>query len=238
MASLLEVRHLTVEYGGSVALRDLCLVVPSGRVVALLGANGAGKTTTLRVISGLVRPRSGEIWYDGRRINGVPPHRIAAMGVGHVPEGRRVFAGLTVTDNLEVGGWRHRGAAREDLDRVHALFPVLADKADDLAGTLSGGQQQLLAIGRALMGRPRLLLLDEPSLGLAPTAVDAVFAALTTLAASGTTLLLVEQDVERALSLASEGHVLETGERVAGGPAAQLRADPRLASAYLGGELT
>ncbi len=228
---LLELDDVTVAYGRTPALRGVSLEVAAGEVVALLGANGAGKTTALRTVSGLLRPLRGDVRLDGRSLRGVPASARAGLGVGHVPEGRRVFARMTVRENLELGAY---ASGSGPLSRVLELFPVLAERAGQAAGTLSGGEQQLLAVGRALMGRPRLLLLDEPSMGLAPRAVEAVFAGLAEVVAEGTTVLLVEQDVELALGLATRGYVLETGEVVLRGTAAELRGDARLQAAYLG----
>ncbi len=231
----LEVTGLEVRYGGHVAVSGLDLSVAAGTVVALLGANGAGKTTTLRAVSGLVRPSAGAVLLDGVRLAGRPPHDVVAAGVAHVPEGRRVFGRMSVLDNLRVGGWTDRRGAAAALESVLERLPVLAERRDQAAGTLSGGEQQLLALGRALMSSPRVLLLDEPSTGLAPRAVERVVALVRELAAEGTAVLLVEQDVEVALSTASSAVVLETGRVVAGGTSAELRSDPAVLAAYLGG---
>ena len=231
---LLRVEGLSARYGAVPVLHEVDLEVAAGEAVALLGANGAGKTTTLRAISGLVRPSAGAVRVDGRLLSGRPPHEAVAAGVGHVPEGRRVFARMTVAENLAMGAYVRGRPDPADLARVHALFPVLAERSGQLAGTLSGGEQQMLALGRALMGRPRLLLLDEPSLGLAPQVVETVLAAVTSLVADGTAVLLVEQDVGLALGDAAGAHVLATGRMVLSGRAADLRDDPRVAAAYLG----
>ena len=231
----LQVRGLRVRYGGTEAVSGIDLDVGSGELVALLGANGAGKTTTLRALSGLLPPAAGEVHLEGRRLDRLPAHEVVAAGVAHVPEGRRVFARMSVQDNLELGAYADRAGARASLERVLALLPVLAERRAQLAGTLSGGEQQLLALGRALMSSPRVLLLDEPSTGLAPHAVEAVLSVLEGLVADGTSVLLVEQDVEAALALASYAYVLETGRVVAEGPARRLAADPALVEAYLGG---
>ena len=231
----LEVTGLEVRYGSSVAVSGLHLLVPEGTVVALLGANGAGKTTTLRTVSGLLRPAAGSVRVDGRRLDGRPPHEVVAAGVAHVPEGRRVFARMSVLDNLLVGAWTDRRGADAALTRVLERLPVLAERRDQLAGTLSGGEQQLLALGRALMSSPRVLLLDEPSTGLAPQAVERVTSLVRELAADGTAVLLVEQDVEVALATASSAVVLETGRVVASGTSQELRSDPAVLAAYLGG---
>lgn len=211
------------------------LDVGSGEVVALLGANGAGKTSTLRAVSGLLRPAAGSVLLGDRRLDLLPPHEVVAAGVAHVPEGRRVFARMTVRENLELGAYTDRAGAGTALRQVLDLLPLLADRQEQTAGTLSGGEQQLLALGRALMSGPQVLLLDEPSTGLAPQAVQAVLDVLAGVAAAGTAVLLVEQDVEAALGLASWAYVLETGRVVTQGPPGQVRADPALAEAYLGG---
>lgn len=230
----LEVEGLRVAYGTHDAVSGIDLHVGPGELVALLGANGAGKTSTLRAVSGLVRPRAGQVHLDGRRIDRLPAHEVVRSGVSHVPEGRRVFASLSVQDNLEVGGYTDRRELPRALAGVFALLPVLADRRAQAAGTLSGGEQQLLALGRALMSSPQVLLLDEPSTGLAPQAVYAVLEVVAGLAAQGTGVLLVEQDVGIALGLATRGYVLETGRVVASGPASALRDHPALQAAYLG----
>ena len=231
----LEVDGLRVRYGAQEAVSGISFDVGAGEVVALLGANGAGKTTTLRAVSGLLRPSAGEVRLDGRRLDLLAAHDVVAAGVAHVPEGRRVFARMTVEENLELGGYTDRRGMRSALDRVLALLPVLAERRAQLAGTLSGGEQQLLALGRALMSSPRVLLLDEPSTGLAPQAVEAVLAVVAARAAEGTAVLLVEQDAGVALTLAARAYVLETGRVVAAGPSAALREDPAVREAYLGG---
>ncbi len=231
----LEVAGLRVRYGAQEAVSGIDLDVASGEVVAILGANGAGKTTTLRAVSGLLRPSAGEVRLDGLRLDRLAAHEVVAAGVAHVPEGRRVFGRMSVEDNLDMGAYTDRRAARRTKDRVLALLPVLAERRAQAAGTLSGGEQQLLALGRALMSSPRVLLLDEPSTGLAPQAIEAVLAVVADLAREGTAVLLVEQDAEVALGLAARAYVLETGRVVASGPAAQLREDPAVRAAYLGG---
>ena len=231
----LQVRGLRVRHGSAEAVSGIDLDVGIGEVVALLGANGAGKTTTLRALSGLLPAAGGRVRLDDRRLDRLAAHEVVAAGVAQVPEGRRVFARMTVEENLAVGAYTDRAGEQEALDRVHELLPVLRERRAQQAGTLSGGEQQLLALGRALMSSPRVLLLDEPSTGLAPQAVEAVLAVLADLAAAGTSVLLVEQDVEAALGLASHAYVLETGRVVLEGPAADLRADPALVAAYLGG---
>jgi branched-chain amino acid transport system ATP-binding protein len=216
-------------------LHDVGLSVGPGEVVALLGANGAGKTTLLRAIAGELRPSAGSVEFAGRELVGRRPEQVVEAGVALVPEGRRLFAGLTVRENLLLGAYRRRRAdLTPDLERVYELFPRLAQRAEQTAGRMSGGEQQMAAIGRALMGRPRLLMIDELSQGLAPTVVDDLIDLLPTLAGEGTAILLVEQDVEAALAVASRGYVLELGAVVSQGPATALRDDPSLTEAYLG----
>ncbi|MBE3598904.1 MAG: ABC transporter ATP-binding protein [Limnochordaceae bacterium] len=235
--ALLELEEVHVFYGRVHALSGLTLHVREGEIVALLGANGAGKSTTLRAISGLVRPASGQVRLDGRPISGLPADAIVSRGVAHVPEGRRVFATLTVEENLRLGAFLRRrdqaGVARS-LEWVYSLFPRLAERRRQLAGTLSGGEQQMLAIGRALMAGPRILLLDEPSLGLAPLLVRSIFATLRAIHRQGVAILLVEQNARAALRLAGRAYVLETGHLFAAGESGALAADPRIREAYLG----
>jgi len=233
---LLRLERVSAAYGRIQALRGVSLEVPAGSVVALLGANGAGKTTTLRVISGLLRPTDGAVFFEGRRIDRLPPEAIVRLGVAHVPEGRQVFADLTVGENLILGAYarRDRRNVPADLERVFELFPVLRERRKQLAGTLSGGEQQMLAIGRALMARPRLLLLDEPSLGLAPMVAREIFRTVRRVNAEGTTVLLVEQDASRALQVAQTAYVLQTGQVVLWGPAAELRQNEAVRRSYLG----
>ncbi|MFX4295038.1 ABC transporter ATP-binding protein [Streptomyces bohaiensis] len=231
---LLELRGLRVFYGAIEALKGVDLTVGRGEAVALLGANGAGKSTTLKTVSGMLAPRHGEVRLHGERIDGIASHELVKFGLGHVPEGRRVFARMTVLENLTMGAYRFRRPDPDDLDRVFGLFPRLAERRKQIAGTLSGGEQQMLAIGRALMGKPELLLLDEPSMGLAPLIVEQIFDILREVNEQGTTLLLVEQNASEALQLANRGYVLETGEVVMSGPADTLLADPRIRAAYLG----
>lgn len=236
--ALLEVEDLSVAYGGVQALRGLSLEVEAGEAVALLGANGAGKSTTLRAISGLVRPAAGSIRFDGQDLTRLPAHAIVELGIAHVPEGRRVFGTLSVEENLNLGGYTRRGrrqAVAEARERVYHLFPRLRERRAQLAGTLSGGEQQMLAIGRGLMASPRLLLLDEPSLGLAPKLVREIFRTVREINRQGVTVLLVEQNANLALRLAHRGYVLETGRLALGGAASELREDPRMREAYLGG---
>jgi len=238
---LLEVRGLSARYGAVAALRDVSLEVRAGELVALIGANGAGKSTLLRTIAGLMAPSSGRVTLEGRDVTGRPPEAILRSGIALVPERRRVFADLTVLDNLELGGYAlPRGAdfrRRLDagVDEAYRLFPVLHRRRAQLAGTLSGGEQQMLAIGRALMSRPRLLLCDEPSLGLAPLVVQEIMRLLAALRAAGTTILLVEQNARMALRAADRAYVLETGSVVLAGSGAELLDNDELKAAYLGG---
>jgi len=232
----LRVSDVWAGYEGSLALFGISLEVRAGQVVALVGANGAGKTTTLRVISGLVRPEAGQVVFEGRRIDGLKPHQVTALGIAHVPEGRRVFGRLSVLDNLQLGAYIRRDPAerRRNLERVFSLFPVLYERRNQVAGTLSGGEQQMLAIGRGLMLNPKLLILDEPSLGLAPRMVDRIFDAIAEIKRQGTTVLLVEQNLVEALELADYGYVIQTGRVVLEGPGAQLLESELIRSAYLG----
>jgi branched-chain amino acid transport system ATP-binding protein len=231
---LLTIDGLRVSYGVIEALRGIDLEVDAGEIVTLLGANGAGKTTTLRTISGLLRPTAGSIMFDGQRLDTTPPHEVVALGIGHVPEGRRIFPRMSVRENLLMGAYRRRGDLSDDLDRVLSLFPVLKERVRQDGGTLSGGEQQMLAIGRALMGQPRLLLLDEPSMGLAPLVVQKIFEIIREINEQGTTVLLVEQNAAQALQLATRGYVLETGAIVMSDSALALVSDPRVRAAYLG----
>ena len=239
--ALLDVEGLEVTYGKIRAVKGVTFSVEAGTLVTLIGANGAGKTTTLRTLSGLVAPSAGTVTFDGRRLDGVPAHQIVERGVAHVPEGRRVFPRMTVAENLELGAFSRTGRAtganaeqRADMDRVFALFPVLAERRSQAAGTLSGGEQQMLAIGRALMSRPRLLMLDEPSMGLSPIMMNTIFTTLADLKGEGTTILLVEQNAQAALSLADHAYVIETGTVVLEGSAGELAASEQVRKAYLG----
>lgn len=233
---LLSVADLDVFYGGIHALRSVSLEVVEGQICSIIGANGAGKSTLLKTISGLLKPASGKVEFGGRDITGLPPHIIASMGVGHVLEGRRMFASLTVWESLQVGGFLRKDPRdlSRNVDRVFNLFPRLKERAKQLAGTLSGGEQQMLAIGRALMMSPKLLLMDEPSLGLAPVLVDTIFEAIQEVRDEGTTILLVEQNAAMALEVADTAYVLETGQVVKTGRAKDLLQDPSLQAAYLG----
>ena len=235
--SMLTVEDLQVVYPGGVrAVKGASLVVNEGEIVALLGSNGAGKSTLLSSVCGLIRPRSGQVAFRGQDITHLPAHRIVSLGISQAPEGRRVFAPLTVRENLLLGAYTYQGSAvSESLERVLALFPRLRDRLPQVAGTLSGGEQQMLAIGRALMARPNLLLLDEPSLGLAPLVVKSIFATIREVNALGTSVLLVEQDARAALRLADRAYVLDAGEVVLSGSASELLVDPRVEATYLGG---
>jgi branched-chain amino acid transport system ATP-binding protein len=237
VSQLLEVERLDVRYGGVRALHGISLHVAEGEIVALLGANGAGKTTTLRAISGLVRPHSGDVAFEGRSLLRVPPHDIAALGIGHAPEGRRVFARMSVRENLELGAYAARSRAHnaDRLEEALNIFPRLRERIGQPAGTLSGGEQQMLAIARALMSAPRLLLLDEPSLGLSPILVHTIFGVIETIHARGTTIFLVEQNARQALRIATRGYVLQNGTIAREAPAAELLQDEAVVAAYLGG---
>jgi branched-chain amino acid transport system ATP-binding protein len=235
--TILSVDGLKVNYGAVAAIKGISLDVKGGEVVALLGANGAGKSTMLRTISGLTRPRAGTIAFAGERIDRLPPARIVRLGIAHSPEGRRVFGSLSVGENLRLGAAARpdRSGMEADRERIYALFPILRERMHQAAGTLSGGEQQMLALGRALMGRPKLLLLDEPSLGLAPLVIVSIFKTLAELKEQGVTMLLVEQNITTALGLADRAYVLRTGEVALSGPAAELRANyEEVAAAYLG----
>jgi branched-chain amino acid transport system ATP-binding protein len=232
---MLEVRGLEVRYGAVQALRGVSLDVRQGEIVSLIGTNGAGKSSTLMAISGIARASAGAIAFEGRDILGRPAHEIVARGLAQVPEGRRVFPRLTVRENLEMGAFLQRGSIDADLARVHTLFPVLQERAQQLAGTLSGGEQQMLAIGRALMGRPRLLMMDEPSMGIAPILVARIFEAIRELNTQGLTVLLVEQNARAALRLSSRAFVVENGRTTITGSGRELLHDERIATAYLGG---
>ena len=234
---LLDLQNVSAGYGAIDCLHKVSLTVAPGEIVTLLGANGAGKTTTLSAISGLVRLRDGQIRFAGDRIDRLRPEVVAAKGIGHVPEGRRVFSRLTVVENLDLGAYlrKDRDAIRSDRDAMFDLFPVLRQRAEQLAGTLSGGEQQMLAIARGLMGRPKLLLLDEPSLGLAPKLVTQMFDIIRRINAAGTTMLLVEQNAFLALQIAHRGYLIETGAIVSSDTASALAASPHVKAAYLGG---
>ena len=235
--ALLELRDVHTYYGNIHALKGISLTVEKGEIVTLIGANGAGKSTTLKTISGLLRPRQGEITFDGERIDGVSAHGIVGKGICQAPEGRRIFPRMTVLENLEMGAFqRSKGPELEnDFERVYSLFPRLKERLTQNGGTLSGGEQQMLAIGRALMARPDLLLLDEPSMGLAPILVEQIFDIVKDINATGTTVLLVEQNALMALGIAARGYILQTGEIVLQDSADKLIVNPEVRKAYLGG---
>ena len=232
--SLLEIKDLRVSYGGIEALKGISFHVEEGQIVTLIGANGAGKSTTLRAISGLAPAKSGAILYDGQAINGLNPQRIVSMGVGMVPEGRRVFPNLTVLENLKIGAYLRRDDLKHDIEYVYSLFPRLRERSWQMAGTLSGGEQQMLAVGRALMMKPRILMMDEPSLGLAPLVIRDIFEIIKTLHAQGMTILLVEQNANAALKVADYAFVLQTGMMGVQGTGAELLDNPVVKAAYLG----
>jgi branched-chain amino acid transport system ATP-binding protein len=233
---MLEVTNLDVRYGAIHAIRGVSLSVPEGMVVTLIGANGAGKTTILRTLSGLLRATGGGVRFLGDEITGLPSHQIVKRGLVHIPEGRIVFANMSVLENLELGAYLRRDReVKSDLERVFVLFPRLKERMHQSAGTLSGGEQQMLAIGRGLMSRPRFLLMDEPSLGLAPLLVQGIFEIVREIHRQGTTILLVEQNAHMALQVADFAYVLESGQIVMSGPAAEIAQDPRVRDAYLGG---
>lgn len=233
---MLQLENLHVSYGAINALTGINLQVGAGEVVTLIGANGAGKTTTLRTITGLLAPKKGRVVFEGKDISGVPTHKIVGMGICMSPEGRGVFANLSVLENLELGAYLTNDNARikNDLEKVFVLFPRLKERIKQLAGTLSGGEQQMVAMGRSLMARPRLLLLDEPSLGLAPLVVKTIFQAIDEISKEGTTVLLVEQNAHAALKHSHKAYVIETGQIILEGPSEQLAVDPRVRDAYLG----
>jgi branched-chain amino acid transport system ATP-binding protein len=232
---MLELADVSVSYGMIEALKGISLSVKKGEIAALIGANGAGKSTTLMTISGVAAPRSGTVVYEGRPVTGLPAHQIVRMGISQVPEGRRIFSRMTVLENLEMGGFfRDPHETTREIERCFAMFPALAERRRQPGGTLSGGEQQMLAIGRALIARPKLLLLDEPSLGLAPIIVSRIFKIIREINEQGTTILLVEQNAKAALRLAHRAYVMETGRIVMQGDAAALEKDPGIKKAYLG----
>jgi branched-chain amino acid transport system ATP-binding protein len=234
---MLEIERLAVSYGEIAALRDVSLTINKGEIVTLIGGNGAGKTTTLKTISGLLSPTAGDIRFEGRSIVGLSPDRIVGLGIAQVPEGRHVFPQLSVENNLLVGAYlvRDRSAIRDTLDRVYTMFPQLKERRRQLGETLSGGEQQMLALGRAIMSRPRLMLLDEPSLGLAPRVVEEVAKAIIAFRRVGMTILLVEQNARVALALSERGYVIENGRVVLADDCASLKRNPRVVASYLGG---
>ena len=233
---MLRLEGVQVRYGSVPAIHDLTLHVEQGEIVTVLGANGAGKTTTLRMISGLHRPYAGRVLLDDVEIHKRPAHELVGLGLGHVPEGRRIFSTMTVHENLEMGAFGRRGNFREEFEYIFSLFPVLGERQKQLGGTLSGGEQQMLAIGRALMAKPRLLLLDEPSLGLAPMVISAIFQIIRQIREEGVTVLLVEQNANQALRIADRGYVLENGRVLYEDSATALLGDDRIRRAYLGAE--
>jgi branched-chain amino acid transport system ATP-binding protein len=238
VTAMLEVEDLRVAYGKIEAVKGISFSVEAGQVVTLIGGNGAGKTTTLRTLSGLLRPTSGKIVFEGEEISAVPAHLIVAKGIAQSPEGRRIFPRLTVLENLELGAFIRKDSSgvKADQQRVFELFPVLAERSTQAAGTLSGGEQQMLAMGRALMSRPRLLMLDEPSMGLSPIMMQRILSTVSELKAQGTTILLVEQNAQAALSLADSAYVIETGRIVLSGTGSELLHDDEVRKAYLGEE--
>ncbi len=236
MEPILKVNDINVYYGAIHAIKGISFEVNPGEIVTLIGANGAGKSTTLQTVSGLLHSRTGSIEFLGENLSGVPAHKIVAKGLAQVPEGRRVFLQMTVEENLEMGAYtRSGGGIDADMEKVYNYFPRLMERRRQIAGTLSGGEQQMLAMGRALMSRPKLLMLDEPSMGLAPILVEQIFEIIRTLHKAGTTILLVEQNAQAALSVADRGYVLETGKIVTSGTGAELLASPEIKRAYLGG---
>ncbi|MBC8248894.1 MAG: ABC transporter ATP-binding protein [Anaerolineales bacterium] len=234
--ALLELNDVHTYYGNIHALKGISFSVDKGEMVTLIGANGAGKTTTLNTICGLLKPRQGSIYLEGEPLHELPPHQIVMKGISQAPEGRKIFGRLTARENLEMGAYARtdKAAIKEDMERVFTLFPVLKERQKQVAGTLSGGEQQMLCIGRALMSSPKIFLLDEPSMGLAPILVEAIFETIQSINRQGTTILLVEQNAAMALSLAHRGYVLETGNIVLSGTAEELRENPQVKAAYLG----
>ncbi len=237
MSALLEVKNLKVGYGKIIAVKDISITVNQGEIVTLIGSNGAGKSTTLRTISGLLKPKSGEILFEGNRIDGKEGHEVVKLGICQSPEGRRIFPRMTVSENLDLGAFLRsdKDAVAADRERVLDLFPRLRERISQRAGTMSGGEQQMLAVSRALMGAPKLLMLDEPSMGLAPVLVDMIFETITKIREQGITILLIEQNAAAALDVADRAYVLESGAIKMGGKASDLAKDPAVTKAYLGG---
>ncbi|MBR7100768.1 MAG: ABC transporter ATP-binding protein [Clostridia bacterium] len=235
--ALLEVKNLDVHYGVIQAIKDISFEVNEGEIVTLIGANGAGKTTTMQSIIGLIHPTRGEIYYDGQKINGIPSHKIVKLGMTQVPEGRRIFSELTVYENLVMGAYtrKDKDGVEKDFKDIYELFPRLEERKNQVAGTLSGGEQQMLAMGRAIMSRPKLLMLDEPSMGLSPLLVDQVFDIIKRFHEKGTTILLVEQNANKSLAISDRAYVLENGRIVLSGTGAELLASEEIKKAYLGG---
>ena len=234
MSNILEIRNLVVSYGGIEAVKGIDMDIEQGKIVTLIGANGAGKSTTMKTIAGLVKPKQASITFDGKNIVGLPPDQIVAMGITMVPEGRRVFPNLTVKENLRIGGYLRKDNLSKDLDYVYSLFPRLKEREWQLAGTLSGGEQQMLAVGRALMAKPKLIMMDEPSLGLAPLVVKGIFDIIRTINESGITVLLNEQNANMALKTAHWGYVMETGSITMQGTGMELYENEQIKEAYLG----
>ncbi|MFD5478394.1 ABC transporter ATP-binding protein [Streptomyces hawaiiensis] len=236
MTALLEVEDLRVSYGKIEAVKGISFNVEAGQVVTLIGTNGAGKTTTLRTLSGLLKPTSGKILFDGKPLNGIAAHKIVALGLAHSPEGRHIFPRLTIAENLQLGAFlrKDKEGIEKDIQRAYDLFPILGERRKQAAGTLSGGEQQMLAMGRALMSQPKLLMLDEPSMGLSPIMMQKIMATISELKSQGTTILLVEQNAQAALSLADQGHVMEVGNIVLSGTGQDLLHDESVRKAYLG----
>lgn len=235
---MLEVKNLNVHYGVIHALKDISFKVEPGEIVTLIGANGAGKTTTLRTLSGLIKPTSGEITLEGKTITSLPAPQRVQLGLSQVPEGRRIFPAMSVLENLELGAYlrKDKPEIQKDMNHVYDLFPILGNRKKQMAGTLSGGEQQMLAMGRALMSRPRILLMDEPSMGLAPLLVREIFEIIKTINETGTTVLLIEQNASMALSIANRAYVIETGSIVLSGTGEELASSNKIRQAYLGGE--
>ncbi|AXI77028.1 ABC transporter ATP-binding protein [Peterkaempfera bronchialis] len=236
MTALLEVEDLRVAYGKIEAVKGISFTVDVGQVVTLIGTNGAGKTTTLRTLSGLLKPIGGQVRFEGKPLSGVPAHRIVSLGLAHSPEGRHIFPRMSIEENLLLGAFLRRDSAgiQRDVEKAYTLFPILGERRKQAAGTLSGGEQQMLAMGRALMSQPKLLMLDEPSMGLSPIMMQKIMSTITELRATGTTILLVEQNAQAALSLADQGHVMETGRIVLSGTGPDLLHDESVRKAYLG----
>jgi branched-chain amino acid transport system ATP-binding protein len=234
---ILELKDLNVSYGNIAAVKNLSMTVHAGEIVTLVGSNGAGKSTTLRTISGLLRPKSGDVVFEGKKINGIPGHDVVKLGISQSPEGRKIFQRMTVSENLDLGAYTRKDTAKiaEDRENVLELFPRLRERINQKAGTMSGGEQQMLAVARALLGNPRLLLLDEPSMGLAPVLVDVIFETITRIREQGVTVLLVEQNALAALEIADYAYVLESGRLNMEGQADKLLDDPSVTAAYLGG---
>ena len=234
MSNILEIRDLVVSYGGIEAVKGISMDVPEGQIITLIGANGAGKSTTLKSISGIVRPKNASIKFNGEEIFGKTPNYIVSKGITLVPEGRRVFDNLTVAENLKIGAYLRKDNLKDDMDYVYSLFPRLKEREWQMAGTLSGGEQQMLAVGRALMSRPKLIMMDEPSLGLAPLIVKSIFEIIKTINNEGITVLLIEQNANMALKIADKGYVMETGEIKMEGTGTELLANEEIKEAYLG----